>query len=253
MTPYDAQRNELQKKLKSEGLRWDNVYNVDSYQGSRTLRGFNGMLNLILNIGEEADFIIVSVVRTSGPGFLVSRNRVNVMLTRCKAGLIIVTSRAFMKLRSVEDTLLGQLCTHWERMCGRDGTWTDWRDVADVVADLPGVSGGARSNPNSVVSYHQPVQKAIAAACEASSHRRNGSMLNAPIVAKPLPQRPGRQPESITRKVAEKSKSGLYTRTRTPAKHTDEMRETLLPHQSNPSYSSNAAKALLHPRKDYYY
>lgn len=36
LTPYDAQRNELQKKLKSEGLRWDNVYNVDSYQGSRT-------------------------------------------------------------------------------------------------------------------------------------------------------------------------------------------------------------------------
>lgn len=208
------------------------------------------MLNLRLNIGEEADFIIVSVVRTSGPGFLVSRNRVNVMLTRCKAGLIIVTSRAFMKLRPVEDTLLGRLCAHWERMCGHDGTWTDWRDVADVVADLPGVTGGARSNPNSAVSYHQPMQKAIAVAREASSHRRNASTLNTPIVAKALPQRPRRQSESITRKVAEKTRSGLYTQTRTSSKHADEMRETLLPHESKPSYSSNA-KAL--PRKDYYY
>lgn len=172
------------------------------------------------------------------------------MLTRCKAGLIIVTSRAFMKLRPVEDTLLGRLCAHWEWMCGRDGTWTDWRDVADVVADLPGVTGGARSNPNSAVSYHQPVQKAIAVAREASSHRRNASTLNTPIAAKPLPQRPRRQSESITRKVAEKTRSGLYTQTRTSSKHTDEMRETLLPHDSKPSYSSNA-KALT--RNDYYY
>lgn len=33
ITPYDAQRSELEKALKAEGLKWDNVYNVDSFQG----------------------------------------------------------------------------------------------------------------------------------------------------------------------------------------------------------------------------
>ncbi|KZT19089.1 hypothetical protein NEOLEDRAFT_1033380, partial [Neolentinus lepideus HHB14362 ss-1] len=52
ITPYDAQRNMIEKMLKAEGLPWDKVYNVDSFQGN------------------EADYVVVSVTRTSGAGFL---------------------------------------------------------------------------------------------------------------------------------------------------------------------------------------
>ena len=34
ITPYDAQRNELEKALKRQKLRSDNVFNVDSFQGT---------------------------------------------------------------------------------------------------------------------------------------------------------------------------------------------------------------------------
>lgn len=34
ITPYDAQRNEIERILKAEDLRWDNVYNVDDCQGT---------------------------------------------------------------------------------------------------------------------------------------------------------------------------------------------------------------------------
>ena len=56
ITPYDAQRNAIENALKSAGLAWENtVFNVDSFQGN------------------EDDHIIVSVVRTARPGFLVNR------------------------------------------------------------------------------------------------------------------------------------------------------------------------------------
>ena len=111
----------------------------------------------------------MSLVRTRLLGFLDDLRRTNVMLTRCRAGMVIVTNRPFMKLKAIEDTLLGKLCSHWEHVCGRDGTWTDWRDVAEVISDLPGAPGGARTNPHASVPYHQPVQKAIAVARDASS------------------------------------------------------------------------------------
>jgi hypothetical protein len=35
ITPYDAQRGEIEKRLKAEGLTWENsVFNVDSFQGT---------------------------------------------------------------------------------------------------------------------------------------------------------------------------------------------------------------------------
>lgn len=33
ITPYDAQRAALEKQLKAEGLPWERVFNVDSFQG----------------------------------------------------------------------------------------------------------------------------------------------------------------------------------------------------------------------------
>lgn len=34
ITPYDAQRAEIAGQLKVEGLQWDKVFNVDSFQGT---------------------------------------------------------------------------------------------------------------------------------------------------------------------------------------------------------------------------
>lgn len=35
ITPYDGQRAALEKQLKAEGLPWERVFNVDSFQGQR--------------------------------------------------------------------------------------------------------------------------------------------------------------------------------------------------------------------------
>lgn len=34
ITPYDAQRAEIARQLKAQGLQWDKVFNVDSFQGT---------------------------------------------------------------------------------------------------------------------------------------------------------------------------------------------------------------------------
>ena len=90
-------------------------------------------------VGNEADYVIVSVTRTGSPGFLKSRNRVNVMLTRCKKGMVIVAKRAFVIGRA-RKTLLGELAAHWEKRYGKEESWTDWRAVANGKAIVPGSS-----------------------------------------------------------------------------------------------------------------
>ncbi|KAL1685650.1 AAA domain-containing protein, partial [Schizophyllum commune] len=78
ITPYDAQKAEIARDLQSVGLPSDRVFNVDSFQGN------------------EADYVLVSMVRTETPGFLKSLPRLNVLLTRCRRGMVIVTSPTFL-------------------------------------------------------------------------------------------------------------------------------------------------------------
>ncbi|KAJ7650122.1 P-loop containing nucleoside triphosphate hydrolase protein [Roridomyces roridus] len=102
ITPYDANRGALEAALKASKIPWeDKVYCVDSYQG------------------HEDDYIILSLVRTERIGFLAEPRRVNVMLTRCKKGLRILTSRAFVE-GPARDSLVGRLASEigagaWER------------------------------------------------------------------------------------------------------------------------------------------
>jgi AAA domain len=100
--------------------------------------------------GNEADYVLISVVRSSKPGFLNSLNRMNVMLTRCRAGLVIVTNKLFLDSETGgRHTLLGRLARHWEYY-RRDQTVTSWisrRLVAEGAADLPG-SLGSRRKPH---------------------------------------------------------------------------------------------------------
>ncbi|KIJ55988.1 hypothetical protein M422DRAFT_151005 [Sphaerobolus stellatus SS14] len=121
ITPYDAQRAAIVAGLKGAHLPWEGrVFNVDSFQGN------------------EADIVIVSVVRTNGPGFLKNLNRTNVLLTRCKMGMIIVTNRSFI-YGGGKKTLLGKLAGYWEKRESGEGklNWVDWRRVAEGKAKLP--------------------------------------------------------------------------------------------------------------------
>ncbi|KAJ7158637.1 AAA domain-containing protein [Mycena filopes] len=102
VTPYDAQRGMLEGALKREkDIPWeDKVFCVDSFQGN------------------EDDYIILSIVRTEKIGFLAEPRRVNVMLSRCKKGMRIFTSRGFVEGKA-KDSLVGRLAmeigeTAWE-------------------------------------------------------------------------------------------------------------------------------------------
>ncbi|KAG6862498.1 hypothetical protein C0995_000045 [Termitomyces sp. Mi166 len=97
ITPYDAQRSKLEDALKGTIVPWeDTCFNVDSFQGN------------------EADYIILSVVRSEKIGFMRDARRTNVMLTRCKRNMIILTNRRFIE-GVASSTLIGRLA----KACGR--------------------------------------------------------------------------------------------------------------------------------------
>lgn len=90
ITPYEGQRNYIETLMKDEGLEWgDKCFNVDSFQGN------------------EDDFIIISIVRTLRLGFVNDLRRTNVMLTRCKKGMFIVSTPRFLT-ETAKDSLVGQ-------------------------------------------------------------------------------------------------------------------------------------------------
>ncbi|KAA1467653.1 P-loop containing nucleoside triphosphate hydrolase protein [Dentipellis sp. KUC8613] len=97
ITGYDAQRTALENTMKSEGLNWeDKCFNVDSFQD---------------------DYIIISVVRTKNLGFLSNQRRSNVMLSRCKRGMIICSNKSFL-YGPGSSSLIGKLAEE----CGAE-TW----------------------------------------------------------------------------------------------------------------------------------
>jgi regulator of nonsense transcripts 1 len=107
ITPYDAQRGLLEDALKKEKIPWeDKVFCVDSFQGKQPT--LNNQRFSWRVLGNEDDYIIISIVRTKKIGFLADQRRVNVMLTRCKKGMKICTSRAFVE-GAAKDTLVGRL------------------------------------------------------------------------------------------------------------------------------------------------
>ncbi|KAG6831111.1 hypothetical protein H0H87_006136 [Tephrocybe sp. NHM501043] len=143
ITPYDAQRSAIESELKKENLPWEH--------GNQTTTCANNADRMILE-GNEADFVLVSVVRSgNGPGFLSSKNRMNVLLTRCRKGLVVVTSRSFMQ-GGGRHTLLGYLERHWMGILG-NSTWVEWRAISDGTADLPGAPGPNRARAQSRVSH----------------------------------------------------------------------------------------------------
>jgi len=113
ITPYDAQRNALEDGMKNRELNWkDKCFNVDSFQGN------------------EDDYIIVSLVRSSDLGFLQSLRRTNVMLTRCKRGMFICSSRSYLEGDGAQ-SLVGELAAEF----GEKG-WVDVKDLEKVLLQL---------------------------------------------------------------------------------------------------------------------
>jgi hypothetical protein len=95
--------------------------------------------------GNEANDVIVTLVRSSSPGFLRSIQRMNVLLTRCRRGLVIVSSKAFLGPGGKgSDTLLGKLVQHWQDQYSR--TWIDWRSIANASVDLSGIKARTLNN-----------------------------------------------------------------------------------------------------------
>ncbi|KAL7277493.1 hypothetical protein ACG7TL_008414 [Trametes sanguinea] len=128
ITPYDAQRATITNLLKGANLPSDVVYNVDSFQGTQV---------------SACDVPLVSVAdnMSSGPNRTRSPNRVNVMLTRCQQGMILVTQRQFVH-GGGKHTLLGKLVKEWEDAAGTaGGVWVDAMEVAGRRANLPGAPG----------------------------------------------------------------------------------------------------------------
>ncbi|KAH9068366.1 AAA domain-containing protein [Lactarius deliciosus] len=108
ITPYDAQRSELEQALKDKELVWeDKCFNVDSFQGN------------------EDHVIVISLVRSKALGFLSSVRRTNVMLTRCQRGMYIVSSRTFL-LGKGADSLVGKMAAELGK---RPNAWLTQKDI----------------------------------------------------------------------------------------------------------------------------
>lgn len=108
ISPYDGQRSMLEKALKDAKLSWENrCFNVDSFQGNDPTSVLAGHVFIYLT-GNEEDHIIVSLVRSKNIGFLHEKRRVNVMLSRCKKSMVILTSRAFVEGKA-SSSLVGGL------------------------------------------------------------------------------------------------------------------------------------------------
>jgi hypothetical protein len=123
ITPYDAQRSFIESQLKDDELKWkDKVFNVDSFQG---VFWWSLGLGVLLNVGlgNEDDYIIISLVRTQRIGFLRDFRRLNVMLTRCKKGMIICTDKVFVN-SIASSTPIAELA----KALGND-VWVPWKNV----------------------------------------------------------------------------------------------------------------------------
>ena len=88
-------------------------------------------------VRERGRLCILSSVRTRQPGFLKSQPRMNVALTRCRKGMVVVTDKSFLQGRG-EKTLLGQLCSTWSK---HHACWSDRNAVLNNSVALPGLPG----------------------------------------------------------------------------------------------------------------
>lgn len=149
ITPYDAQRSLIERELQSAKVSHeDKVFNVDSFQGN------------------EAEHIIISVVRSNKLGFLNNQRRTNVMLTRCKKTMDICTSRAFIT-GPAESTLIGKLATALGPQAWVDGDVQSITRLQCTVPPLPYIHFTALCLPTS----HAPLSSSTSSHNHSSTSR----------------------------------------------------------------------------------
>lgn len=126
LAAYAAQRDLIEELLREAGLPWEGrVFTADAFQG------------------QEADVVLLSLVRDgmvgNGVGFLANRRRVNVMLTRAKVGMYILSSKRFLVGTEAvaNSTLVGELAAE----VGEEG-WCTEEDVLNGRRGLDLGGGG---------------------------------------------------------------------------------------------------------------
>ena len=75
----------------------------------------------------------------------------NVALTRCKKGMVVVTDKSFLQ-GAGGSTLLGQLCRTWSRH--HDACWIDSKAILNNSGALPGLPAPVPSRPNGIHSHN---------------------------------------------------------------------------------------------------
>ncbi|ELU40958.1 hypothetical protein AG1IA_05010 [Rhizoctonia solani AG-1 IA] len=113
ITPYEAQRKMVH----------------DMLNGCMLITGIASAE--ITTQGNEADYIITTLTKTTFSSFLSSINRLNVLLTRCKKGLVVVSQKEFITRTG---GLLRGLWWKYES----DDIWKDADDVSKGYVNLPG-------------------------------------------------------------------------------------------------------------------
>lgn len=79
-----------------------------------------------ISLGNEENIIILSLVRSSGLGFLQDERRTNVMLTRCKECLYVCSSWKFLREGPGSMSLAGQMAAHMG-----DNAWLSLKDIEE--------------------------------------------------------------------------------------------------------------------------
>jgi hypothetical protein len=90
---------------------------------------FEDVIFTHLDVGNEEDYIIISLVRSRDLGFLEDKRRMNVMLSRCKRGMVIFTNKAYItKYAGPGKSLVGELIYKYYE--GDEGG--AWMEVGEI-------------------------------------------------------------------------------------------------------------------------
>ena len=117
----------------------------------------------------------------------------NVALTRCRKGMVVVTSKGFLQ-NAGKSMLLGKLCHSWTQHRGA-ASWIDWKAMLNNAVGLPGLPS-SRSQPP--LQQHLSVPTRIAEQSRPTAVQGLNRHTKAPP-RDPPPPKPQTRPRTQTR------------------------------------------------------